>query len=532
MPRPADKPNHIALSQTTQSLIVRQTSNTQEAARLRFDLERTRFPMPGSESLNVKSMAPHTAVVGATGAGKTNMQKAMLNAVLPCANEFGGLRYRAVVYDPKRELYPYLCDTGIPESQIIVTHPFDARSSAWDLAADFNEPAQIEELALMIVPENSEKHGKDSSFFENTARIIVQDVIEGLIKNRKQNWDLRDVVIVLSNLDYLKAILNLTHNGRESWELFFRSLDTGRDTRLAMDIIATLRSYVRPFNSLAALWHQADTKFSISQWSTGSGLLLLGADPKRKRTMERVNRLLVHRISQTLLSRKTENPVDLTWFFMDEVREAGRLDGLRQLLNEGRSKGVRVVLGFQDIEGLYSLYDKNEAEEMVGLCANRIILHLDNPGTRTWASEFIGESEEEIPEVSKTVGKEESTTTTYKIAMRVNALPIQFHDLPLASPADGVHGWFAFPGHRNKFWIDPADMQRVLAPGNCSILPETKIERSPNSQRLFPWKDEDLFGIEIDLEPASAQPASRRRKKGLVMPHFRTGSTAVDEIEG
>ena len=333
MTRPADKPNHMAFSQVTQSLLAAQTNDSQEAGRLRFDLEQTRFPLPGAKNLKIKSMAPHTAVVGATGAGKTNLQKAMLNAVLPCAYEFGGLRYRSVVYDPKRELYPYLCDTGIPESQIIVTHPFDARCSAWDLAADFCEPAQIEELALMIVPENSDKHGKDSSFFENTSRIIVQDVIEGLIENRKRNWDLRDVVICLSNLDYLKAILSLTHNGRESWELFFQSLDSGRDTRLAMDIIATLRSFVRPFNSLAALWHQADTKFSISQWATGSGLLLLGADPKRKRTMDRVNRLLVHRISQILLSRKTENPVDLTWFFMDEVREAGRLDGLRQLLN-------------------------------------------------------------------------------------------------------------------------------------------------------------------------------------------------------
>ena len=109
-----------------------------------------------------------------------------------------GLRFRGVVYDPKRELYPYLCEIGIPESQIIVTHPFDARSSAWDLAADFSEPAQIEELAEMIVPEQESSNGTANQFFENSARIIVQDVIEGLIANRGKNWDLRDVVQSLS----------------------------------------------------------------------------------------------------------------------------------------------------------------------------------------------------------------------------------------------------------------------------------------------------------------------------------------------
>ena len=76
-------------------------------------------------------------------------------------------------------------------------------------------------------------------------------------------------------------------------------------------------------------------------------------------------------------------------------------------------------------------------------------------------------------------------------------------------------------------------MQGVLAPGKCPILPDTKIERSPNSQNLFPWKDEDLFGIEVNLElPAAGKSSSQRRKKRLVMPHFRTGSPAVDEMEG
>ena len=361
--------------------------------------------------------------------------------------------------------------------------------------------------------------GKASSFFENTARIIVQDVIEGLIVNRGKNWELRDVILTLSNIDYLKPMMWLTENGRESWELFLGSLEDGRDTRLAMDILATLRSFLRPFKSLAALWSTADTKFSLADWSKGSGLLLLGADPQRKRTMERVNKLLVQRISQVLLARDDENPVDLTWFFMDEVREAGKLEGLRQLLNEGRSKGVRIVLGFQDIQGLYSLYEKHEAEEMIGLCANRIFLHLDNPGTRTWASDFIGEAEEEIPQLSETEGRERSKTITHKIEKRRNVLPLGFHELRLASPDFGIEGWYAYPRHRNKFHLSPEHVDQVLHPGHCDKLPPTMINRSPESQVLKPWTEEDLFGIEIELGQDASISQTKTVKRRLRMPH-------------
>lgn len=542
MSRPSAKSGHIALNQVTESLLAKRAQGN-EATEYVERLKRIQFPLPTSTPLLLGNMAPHTSVVGSTGAGKTNIMKLMMSYVLPCQNKFGGLRFRAAVYDPKRELYPYLCEIGIPESQIIVTHPFDARSAAWDLAEDFQEPAQIEELAEMLVPKNDSEGGGPNQFFENSARIIVQDVIEGLIANRSTDWDLRDLVLALSKVEHLEALLHETENGRDSWDLFLSSLTDGRDNRTAMSILATIRSFVRPFHSLAALWYHAETKFSLKQWVNGAGLLLLGADPERERTLQRVNQLLVKRASQVLLARNEENPVDWTWWFIDEMREAGRLNGVRQMLNEGRSKGVRVVLGFQDIEGLYSLYDKNEAEEMIGLCANRVFLHIDNPGTREWASDFLGEAEEEISEVSKTVGRESSETTSFKVDMRRNTLPIEFHALPLASPRTGISGWYAYPGHRNKFRIDANDISPILFPNTMTIKPATFVGRNVESQRLPKWDKDDLFGLPIepdepeknDVDETSKKEPEKKRGsrpggKLRVPPHFR-GKNQSDVVE-
>lgn len=471
-----------------------------------------KIPFPKG-SLSMNDMAPHTAIVGSSGAGKTIIQKMWLEAALVGAGE-RGLLYRALVYDPKRELYPVLIGMGVPASQIIITNPFDCRSSAWDLAEDFKEPAQIEELAEMIIPRKKNQGGEGDDFFDNAARIILQDIIAGFRHRASSCWTLRDLTEVCSNLDYMEQVLRHTENGRNSWETFLAPRSS--DGRMADSVLASLFGAVRPFQTLASVWNRADTKFSLERWHTGSGVLLMGADPRRESTLTRINQLMFRRISQLVLSRNQENPIDLTWFFLDEVREAQKLEGFRQLLTEGRSKGARVVIGFQDVDGMIELYGERGAEEIVGLCANRIILHLDNPRTREWASNFFGETESETVTFNSNEGRStggpgvtrnEGEGFSLQLATRKNVLPIEFFDLPLASRENGVSGFYAAPkviadqkpgemvGARGKFTISPEDYQDMFDLGKGEAAPVE--ERPPIHQQRKSWISSELkrFGI-------------------------------------
>ncbi|MCS7466279.1 type IV secretion system DNA-binding domain-containing protein [Stieleria sp. ICT_E10.1] len=511
------KPDHPALDLFNSSLHWKDQYGEEVVAR--DFLREVVFPMPGAET-NIVDMAPHTAIVGSTGSGKTILLKHFMRSLLSAPYEEGGLQFRAVVYDPKRELFPFLRMMQIPESQIIVTHPFDSRSASWDIAADFTEPAQIEELAELIVPKAENPiHGEGAHFFDNSARIIVQDVIEVFHHIRPRLWELRDVVEVLVNLDYLRAVLAKTSSGRDTWTAYLEPLDRDRGDRTGNSILATLHSYARPFQSLASLWHRAERKFSLDQWHVGSGILLLGADPRRERTLQRINRLLLRRISQLVLGRGDERPIDLTWFFLDEIREAGKLHGLRQLMTEGRSKGARVVLGFQDIEGLYSLYGEHEAGEMVGLCANQLLLHIDNPKTRTWASDFMGEAE--IPDVSKTESETQSRdgptwsrSMQLSVGMRPNVLPVEFHKLPLGNPFRGVPAWFAVPGTRNKAILDSeAAKEAVFFEESCEA--EAFSARPSADQQRCVWGAEDLQRFDLNTKPSVKDPEDTTGRPGL-----------------
>jgi hypothetical protein len=68
----------------------------------------------------------------------------------------------------------------------------------------------------------------------------------------------------------------------------------------------------------------------------------------------------------------------------------GRFDALPMMLN-ARSKGVRCVLGFQDIEGLQTAYgSREEAMEILNRCASVSWLKLNSPDTAQWASDRTG----------------------------------------------------------------------------------------------------------------------------------------------
>lgn len=478
--------------------------------------------------LLVGEMPPHTALVGSSGAGKTIFQKMLMRAVLQARDGPGQLRYRAMVYDPKREFFPFLRALGIPAEQIIITHPFDNRSPAWDLAADFREPAQVAELSEMLIPKGDSAYGGDmADFFQQTARIIVQDLIQGLIKEAKEDWELRDVIEATIEPEYTEQILNKTPQGTRTWRAYFG----GGDERLANSVRATLHTALSPFQTLASAWHYSREKFSLAKWLSGSGILLMGSDPEREGTLQQVNRLLFQRASQLLLAGNRENPVDLTWFFLDELREAGKLTGLRQILTQGRSKGARVVIGFQDMDGLSDLYGEKAAGEIVGLCANRIFLHLDNPGTRQWVSDFFAYEERLMRTQSRSGIFNTVDSNSEAIGAKTNVLPVELHDLPLAS-SKGVFGFYATPprgqsyssgkpqGERSNFHLRPTLFAEIIAIGEGTGFGEAFEKRSEEDQEHKPWDVSDYTRLSvksaIEFKKQNLEERERVRKEELL----------------
>jgi len=75
-------------------------------------------------------------------------------------------------------------------------------------------------------------------------------------------------------------------------------------------------------------------------------ILVLGNDEDNRAAIDTINQLIFKRLSELMLAQPEVNPGDSksTWFLLDEVRQAGKLEGLSALMTKGRSKGAAVLL--------------------------------------------------------------------------------------------------------------------------------------------------------------------------------------------
>jgi len=362
----------------------------------------------------------HFALIGATGSGKTVALRLLMQSILP--RILPGSDCRALIYDPKNDMAELLSGMSI-SCPILFLNPFDQRSVAWDMACDITTPAIALQAASLIIQEEG-KHG-ENSFFTKAARDLFTAVMVALHHVRPHDWTLADVIHTLSSTERTRSLLERVPHTRDAAREHFE-----RDERALSNVQYTISANVAYLRPIAALWHHSSRRLSLTDWIRGEeSILLLGTKEDLRCPIDAVNRALFQRIVELILDQ-TESDTRTTWFILDELREAGALTGLGRLMTKGRSKGARVVVAFQTIEGLRDAYGDRLAGEISGMAANKCFLRTDSEETAAWMSRVVGEAEYRQWTVSSGPN---GTTSTDGFVKKEVVYPSEFLRLPLAN---------------------------------------------------------------------------------------------------
>lgn len=338
----------------------------------------------GMVEMPIAASTTHFLVAGTTGSGKTITIRLMMQSVFRWDR-------RALIYDAKRDVISFLSKLR-PSVQWHTLNPFDERCVAWDIAADVNSHAAALQVASILIPA---RENETQPFFRDGARHLLYGVMRGLNANAPNAWTLRQALLVMKNQGRLIRLLEQTQSGQDIAETY------ASDKRVFLNILTTASTLLLPLEIVAALWDKQD-RVSLTDWLNSDSILIMAQHPAYRAALTPINQAIFRRASDLTLSRP--ETADRTWFFLDEVRDAGRLDGLPALLNQGRSKGASVVLGFQDIEGMRAAYGEKEAHEIVGLCSNKTFLRTDSQLTAKWVEEHFGKTLRYERRVSHTNG--------------------------------------------------------------------------------------------------------------------------------
>ncbi|MCR9080199.1 MAG: type IV secretion system DNA-binding domain-containing protein [Hyphomonadaceae bacterium] len=381
------------------------------------------FPLNIPMSLDRESR--HFLAWGSTGAGKTT---AMLLLMLGAIHRGD----KVLILDTKGDLTSKLPYIGG------VIAPHDARSLKWDIAYDCRTPQEARELAARIIPAS----GSDP-MWSNAAREIFVACIVSLQNTRPECWNwksLRDLVLADP-----ERLLEVAESHYPAATQFLRE-PTSKTTQ---SILTTFKSHMNIVLVLADAWPRSSGGFSIRRWLDlpNYAPIVLQRDGKfsqlSKAWLSGIIGLLASYAGSPAMR---ENPDTRTWLFLDEFPQLERMDHFSTLLDVGRSKGIRVVLGAQDLSQIRKTYGPDQANAWIGMIGTHIITRMNLGESAEMTSRLLGKQTVEVERKSetRTNGQRSTSKTPVKETQDVMT-PSELSD-HLGVTKNGIRALMVGPG--------------------------------------------------------------------------------------
>ena len=278
---------------------------------------------------------------------------------------------------------------------------WDKRSIAWSPGMDIRSQLDCQQVAGIMFPPNP----KDSQpFFLNSARQILEAIFM-FLDSKGEDWGWGDVWEILSrDKKDIARLLSTFEDGKALANII------GGDSKATEDIYSTLIGHAQQtIRWYAKAWPKGNV--GLRKWVHGnSKLLIIGGIPERVDLAQATANMAVEMIVNEILSLP-DDPNRRIWLFLDELATLGKLTSLLNAFSLGRSKGLCVVAGIQDIGKLEHHYGAQLAKSIANTYSTQIVLRCSDHDTAQWASKNLGEQEVIITQKSSGSSSNDSNTT-------------------------------------------------------------------------------------------------------------------------
>jgi hypothetical protein len=435
----------------------------------------------GGAQIPTREATTHFAICGTVGSGKTVTIQLMMKDTISRIGKDGR---RALLYDPKIEFYPVLEGLGIHPEDIVLMNPFDARCRPWHMAKDIVTATDAETLAHILVPE---KDKSNDEFWRNATIIAIKAVVRYLSRSAPERWTFRDLLLALRSRDIILKMM------RDDSRLHHYAQTFGTE-KTADNIMATVLTSIERYEPIAALWHKVETlyhrkPYSLTEWSTGSKVILLGKSETAVIQMRELNRILITRAAQLLLE-KPETPLPDSFLIFDELASLGNMTPLIDLAEQGRSKGVSLIVGFQSKKHLDKNFDENLSTAFLGQFNHIAALRINEEETAKWIAGIIGRKYgvRFTGSVSTSWGNPDQYSEQEQYYDEFVVDPSELQAIPAFRPDQGQGLKGLYKGHVN-WWA-------TYDPSIVKYLPSRSTSRTfdplpKHFQELEDWTDED-----------------------------------------
>jgi len=316
----------------------------------------------------------HILILGGVGAGKTQI-------LWPIVHQIRKNQDKAIIHDVKGDF-----SSSFDDDDFLRFAPWDDRGVYWDISADIQTKNDCREVAACFV-----KEGQGNPMWHQAARMVFVTFLEKLRLTRPGAWGWEDLRNVMTcDIKQLQKDIK-AYNEEAS-----RLVKDG-DSKTTDSIMITVDAFMSTIHDLAEIWGngQGMRKLSIKQFLhddyTGTKTLILQNNQAYANVLQCIYpamlRLMAGYMNGPFFADSKTRKI---WFILDEFPQLGKLENFGPILETGRSKGLRGIIGCQDTKQLERLYSREEMESWTSLMGTWIIGKIAGSATSGMVSDAIG----------------------------------------------------------------------------------------------------------------------------------------------
>ena len=417
----------------------------------------------------------HFLAVGSPGSGKTQIIHSWAEEVYKRPED------KAIIWDVKGLFTQSF--VGRPGVDLLAA--WDQRSMGWSPMEDIKDPLDCPQMASYFIPDNP---NEPQDHFPDSARQVLSACFYYLYL-RGTPWGWGDLWEIISrSRKELCALLGSFEGGRHAANLI-----AGDNSRSADDVYKTLSAKTQgTIRWFAQAWPKGGQ--SLRKWvHSDSKFLILGGIPERSELANATANIAFPLIVKEILSLE-DDPKRRRWLFLDELATLGKIDALLDACLTGRSKGVCVVAGIQDMGKMEHNIGRSLASSLSNSFGTKIILRCSDVGTSQWASKVLGDQDVFEKQVSVGESSEGLFSKTIKTTSEQNVLrtrsvfnPTEVANMPNLTGVLQVSSWPLLM-FRWAYQSLPKNAKLVETAAWLSQKPSLSDDGSSDKGPTNPWK--------------------------------------------
>lgn len=335
----------------------------------------------------------HMLIYGSVGSGKTQI-------LMPIVEQAFAKNLKLFCFDVKGDY-----TACFPSAALL--SPWDERSRVWDIGRDLAGVSDAATFAQAVIP--ADESGANR-FFSIAAQQLLFGAVRSLQNTRGQRWGWEDLGARVG-ADRENFVRTLQEHYPKAAALIADGTSTATSS-----VLATLASYTQVIDGLVAAWGKTDGRklVSLRKWVRddfrGRRQIIVQAGADSALTSAYIGAMVKLLQAWIVGPALPDDEMGRCLLFVLDELPALKVD-ISALIDKGRSKGVCVFAGLQDLAQLRDAIGDNKTIALSSMVGTHVVCRVQMGESREQIAAMFGRERVAVTAQSSGAGAGGSSTT-------------------------------------------------------------------------------------------------------------------------